>query len=316
MRTLIPTAVTICLLYVAAGATPSQLTAGFADARQHFPPSTAQVHGRAVPKLSTLRAGSLGTPPVPGGIGAGTLYRQGSLQVTSRAALSTQMIVHPTGIDAPNWIMTTATNRTELTVEVAGIYLGTGGALGVFDWSCLPDYPCPNGSTGASWQWTRDFADLPCYYAAGDDGGGHVHNLLSYVNRSQRRGNETAPPPPVPNWTNSVFLLNHCTGEWDLVYSHSFRAAQRDCSADSYSCGWWGPIIETWIEGPQPAINELGFLGSTLRHDNKVSSLAPVDASFSPPSPPWVLFHIVPNGSWAAGSFAEVFPPEAADMGR
>ena len=316
MRKLIPSAVAICLLYAAAGATTSQLPAGFADARRHFPPSAAMVHGRAVPDLATLRAEPLATPPVPGGIGAGTLYRQGRLQVTSHATLSTQMIIHPTGIDVPGWVMTTATNRTELTVEVVGLYIGTGGSLGLFDWSCLPGYPCPNGSTGASWQWTKAFADLPCYYAAGDDGGGHVHNLLSYVNRSHRRGNATAPPAPVPNWTNSVFLLNHCTREWDLVYSHTFRAQQRDCSAESYACGWWGPIIETFIEDPQPPINELGFLGTTLRHDNKLSSLAPVDASFSPPSPPWVLFHIVPNGSWGAGSFTPASLPETALAGR
>lgn len=303
MRKLIPSAVVIWLLYAAAGATTSQSTAGFVDARPHFPPSAAQVHGRGIPKLSTLRAGFLETPPVPGGIGAGTVYRQGSLQVTSRAELYTQMIVHPTGIAVPNWIFTTATNRTELTIEVVGIYIGTGAALGVFDWSCLPGYPCPNGSTGPSWQWTRDFTDLSCYYAVGDDGGGHLHNLLSYVNRSHRRGNATAPPAPVPNWTNSVLLLNHCTDEWDLVYSHDFRAAQRDCSADDFACGWWGPIIETFNDDPQPPINELGFLGSALRYDNKVSSLGPVETFFAAPSPPWILFHIVPNRSWGAGSF-------------
>lgn len=302
MRKLIPSAVVIWLLYTAAGATTAQSPARFADSRAQFPPSAAQVQGRRVPKLSTLRSGSLETPPVPGGIGAGTLYRQGSLQLTSRAELYTQMIVHPNGIAVPNWIFTTATNRTELTIEVVGIYIGTSAALGVFDWSCLPDYPCPNGSTGASWQWTRDFTDLSCYYAVGDDGGGHLHNLLSYVNRSHRRGKATAPPAPVPNWTNSVLLLNHCTDEWDLVYSHDFRATQKDCSADS-SCGWWGPIIETFNDDPQPPINELGFLGSTLRYDNTVSSLGPADTFFAAPSPPWVLFHIVPNGSWGAGSF-------------
>jgi hypothetical protein len=59
--------------------------------------------------------------------------------VTSRAELYTQMIVHPNGIAVPNWIFTTATNRTELTIEVVGIYIGAIAALGVFDWSCQPD---------------------------------------------------------------------------------------------------------------------------------------------------------------------------------
>jgi len=214
------------------------------------------------------------------------------------------MIVHPNGIDVPNFIFTTATNRTELTVEVVGIYIGTGAALGIFDWSCLPGYPCLNGSTVPSWQWTTDFTDLSCYYRVGDDGGGHTHNLLSYVNRSHRRGNGTEPPSPVPNWTNSVLLLNRCTDEWDLVYSHVFRAAQRDCSADS-GCGWWGPIVETFNDSPQPLINELGFLGSSLRYDNKVSPLSTADTVFSQPNPPWLVFHIEPNRSWGVGSFTE-----------
>jgi hypothetical protein len=303
MTKLISGAVVVLSLYTAAGAAIApQSTQATVDARPNFPPSAAHVGRRVVPNLAALRAGFLETPPVPGGIGAGTLYSQRSLRVTSRAELYTQMIVHPTGIGVANFIFTTATNRTELTIEVVGIYIGTGAALGVFDWSCLPGYRCPNGSTEPSWQWTRDLNELPCYYRAGDDGGGHVQNLLSYVNRSQRQGNDVAPPAPVENWRNSVLLLNHCTNEWDLVYSHSFRAAQKDCSVDS-SCGWWGPIIETFNDDPQPSINELGFFGSTLRYDNQVSSLSPVDTLFSLPNPPWFLFHIDPNRSWAAGSF-------------
>jgi len=72
------------------------------------------------------------TPPVPGGLGAGTIYKQGALQITSRAELFTQMIVYPNGINVPNWIFTTATNRTEKTIEVVGIYIGTGASLGLF----------------------------------------------------------------------------------------------------------------------------------------------------------------------------------------
>jgi hypothetical protein len=93
MRKLIPSAVVIWLLYIATGTTAPQSPAGSADSRTQFPPSAAQVHGRRVPKLSTLRSGSFETPPIPGGIGAGTLYRQGSLQVllgcsTGRVCLS------------------------------------------------------------------------------------------------------------------------------------------------------------------------------------------------------------------------------------
>src|SRR6266511_2613026 len=143
-----------------AGAATQQSPAGLADSRAHFPPSAGQVQGRRIPQLSTLRAGAFETPPVPGGIGAGTLYAPGFLRVTSRAELYTQMIVHPNGIAVPNWILTSATNRTELTAEVVGIYIGSGASLGIYDWSCLPGYPCPNGSTEPSWQWTMDLSGL------------------------------------------------------------------------------------------------------------------------------------------------------------
>jgi hypothetical protein len=212
------------------------------------------------------------------------------------------MIVHPDGINVPNWIFTTATNRTEKTVEVVGIYNGTGAALGVFDWSCLPGYECPNGLAEASWQWTRDLNELSCYYNVQDDGGGHLHNIMTYVNGSHRRGSGTVPPNVVQNWTNSVFLLNRCTQKWELVYSHDFRTTQRDCSVAN-DCGWWGPIIETFNETPQPEIKELGFVGSMLRYDNKVSFVGPADTLFSQPNQPWVVFHIDPNRSWGAGSF-------------
>jgi hypothetical protein len=276
---------------------------GFVDARQRFPPSAARAGGREVPNLARLRVATQQTPPVPGGLGAGTVYRQGALRVTSRAELWTQMIVYPDGIAAPNWIFTTATNRTELTVEVVGIYIGTSAALGVFDWSCLPAYPCPNGETMPSWQWTQDLNGMSCYFQSGDDGGEHVHDLLSYRNRSQKRGADSMPPAPIANWRNSVLLLNACTGDWDLVYSHDFRADQRDCSADQFQCGWWGPIIETFNDTPQPPIAELGFVGSVLRYDNAVSLLGPADTFFSSPFTPWVLFHIDPNRSWGVGSY-------------
>jgi hypothetical protein len=303
IRMLMAGVVVVFLLSVMVEATEPQPDTAGSDARAQFPPSAAHVHGRAVPKLSALRAAAAESAPVPGGLGAGTLYPQGSLPINSRAELYTQMIVHPNGINVPNWIFTTATNRTQMTIEVVGIYLNNGASLGIFDWSCMPGYPCPNQETSASWQWTKDLTDLACYYRWRDDGGGHLHYLLSYINQSQRRGNGTAPPAPVPNWKNSVLLFNECTQNWDMVYSHDFRADQQDCSLQSFACGWWGPIIETFNADPQPLINELGFLGSYLRYDNHVSTLGPSDTVFSTPNTPWIVFHLDPNRSWGVGSF-------------
>jgi hypothetical protein len=288
-----------CLYVPSEGTTPPDQAS--VDARAAFPPSVARVGGRSLPSLKRLRVETRLTPPVPGGLGAGTIYREGALRVTSRAELYTKMIVHPNGIDVPNWLFTTATNRTEKTVEVVAIYIGSSASLGVFDWSCSPDFPCPNGATEPSWQWTRDIVGLGCYYAAADDGGGHLHDLLTYVNRSSKRGGD-AVPAHVPNWRNAVLLLNQCTGEWDMVYRHDFRADQKDCSVGQ-DCAWWGPIIETFNDDPQPAVPELGFVGSTLRYDNSQSQLGPDDTEWSMPWTPWIVFHLDPNRSWGVGSF-------------
>ena len=123
---------------------------------------------------------------------------------TNRAELSTQMIVHPTGIDVPDWIFTTATNRTEKTVEVVGIYIGADASLGVFDWSCSVEDPCPSGSIVPDWQWTRDLTELPCYYAMADDGGGHVvHESAPSGSRKPWRIRSSNPPAARAVYTGS-----------------------------------------------------------------------------------------------------------------
>jgi len=282
-------------------ATGAQDDPGIVDARPQFPPGPAHAGSHAVPNLASLRSGQE-TPPIPGGLGAGTIYNQGALPVNNRAELSTQMIVHPNGIDVPNWIFTTATNRTEKTVEVVGIYIATDASLGVFDWSCSIDDPCPDGSVAPAWQWTRDLTTLPCYYAMADDGGGHQHNLLSYMNSTQKRGNDAGRGGSRATWRNTVLVLNECTHRWERVYQHDFVASQKDCSLDAFSCGWWGPIVETFNDSPQPPVKELGFLDTTLRYDRGLSRLTPAETTFSQPDTPWLLFHRDPNRAWGIGN--------------
>ena len=202
------------------------------DHRYEFPPTRNPKHGKhVVPNLAQQRATSLQERgfealPVPGGLGSGTLYRQGELQASTNSVLRTQMIVYPEGMPLPpNWLFTTATNRTEKTVEVVGIYYGAGpGSIGVFDWSCLPDWPCPNGLPGPSWQWTRPLASQLCYVAearnatSGED-------WLYYQNQSNQLGAAERANPPL--WQNTVKFWNYCTHVWDIVYTHQFRANQK-----------------------------------------------------------------------------------------
>jgi hypothetical protein len=275
------------------------------DHRYEFPPTLNPQHGKlVVPNLAHQRAtywqerGFAGLP-VPGGLGSGTLYRQGELQVSIESVLRTQMIVYPAGMPLPsNWLFTTATNRTEKTVEVVGIYYGAGpGSIGVYDWSCLPDWPCPNGTPGPSWQWTSPLSSQPCYVAE-DRNASSGEDWLYYQNQSKqlRKANRATPPL----WQNTVKFWNYCTRVWDIVYTHQFRAYQKDCSVDG-SCGWWGPIIETFFADPQPTINPLGFRNTTLFHDGVKSRLGPDETDWVLPAFPWQTYYLKPNSSWIVG---------------
>ena len=278
------------------------------DHRHEFTPTVLPKVGKhVVPHLGQLRAQhaqetGLQALPVPSGVGSGTLYQQNQLRASSQAVLRTGMIVHPEGIPTlpDNWLFTTATNRTEKTVEVVGIYFGTDlESLGIFDWSCLPDDPCPNGMTGPSWQWTKPLApNLACYVAEGTGGDGQRYAFLYYSNESQRMGHANP-----PQWRNTVKLWNVCgkKGRWDIVYTHDFRVQQEDCSVSSFSCGWWGPIIETFFTDPQPLISRLGFQGSTLTHDRVTSTLPSTETDFVTPAYPWQTYYLHPNDSWIVG---------------
>lgn len=245
--------------------------------------------------------------PVPGGLGSGVNFEQGSLQVLDSADLQTTMYVHPNGV-APSefidYLFTTSTNRTDLTIELVGSYSGaTGAAILLWDWSCSPTHPCPNSSTQAGWQLTLSFSALSCSIENIIDAGGHPQQAIRYSNSSIK---EDRGSPPL--WRNRVRFWNFCDAAWDLIYEHAFRADQRDCSLDN-ACGYWGPIIETF--GLIPQILELGFEDSVLIHDGLTSLLPPGDASFTAPHDPctgesgdacWTLCHLEPNRGFGVGN--------------
>ncbi len=242
--------------------------------------------------------------PVPGGLGAGTDYLTGSLQALSHSELHTDMFVYPRGIDPSgqlSFLFTSATNRTEKTLEVLGVYsdynAGSGvGYLDIFDWSCSADDPCQDGTTEPSYQLAKPFSDFQCNMADIADGAGHLHTNLYYDNMSEMLDNQT---PPL--WSNRAYLWNFCNNGWDLVYEHQFRVNQKDCSIDS-SCGWWGPIFETF-DNPEPEINELGYQNTVLYHDGKWSNLSPSETHFTIPGSPWTLNFLAPNQAFSAGNY-------------
>lgn len=240
---------------------------------------------------------------VPGGIGAGIAYRKGCLQALMHGELHTRMFVHPDGVNPSfpglTWLFSTATNRTQKSIEVAGLYQGSNpGWLGIFDWSCSNDYPCQGGQTDGSWIWTIHFSDFPCNMTEIEDQGGHFQKVMQYANQTIQLDDSLS-----PLWRSAVYLWNFCNDEWDLVYDHEYRSEKVDCSKDN-SCAWWGPILETF-DDPLPRIKELGFEETLLLHDGNWSMLPPTEADFRDPSAPWVLFHIEPNRGFGAGNYVE-----------
>jgi len=252
-----------------------------------------------------------GDMPPPGGIGVGTTYRVGAIQANDSSELHTKMFVQPGGINPSNsgldWLFTTATNRTQQGVEVAGIYFqnSPNGSLGIFDWSCSSNSPCdvaPEPVTGPSWIWVTDFTNLTCNIKRTLDQGGHLQNVIQYVNKTSKLNNDT---PPL--WKNAVFLWNSCDNKWDLVWEHRYKSDQADCSTDN-GCGglgWWGPILETFASesGEEfPEINELGFEQSAILHDGIWSDLSPAETNFDYPAFPWMLFHLDSNRGYGVGN--------------
>lgn len=251
--------------------------------------------------------------PTPGGFGGGVIYKPGYLQATVSADLTTTMFIHPEGLgettNGLDWLFTTSTNRTQMGVEVVGIYYNGApyGALGVYDWSCSSTNPCtePSGQVDYEphWVWTSDFRNFACDTSQVTDPSGRVRKAIQYSNitRVIKAGGSTAQPP---TWVNVVLLLNQCKHRWDQVWVHKYAAVQEDCST-GYACGWWVDTMETYPANngsPMPEIAELGFMHTQLIHNGNISHLTPIQTSFIGVAQPWILFWLDPNQGYGAGN--------------
>jgi len=251
--------------------------------------------------------------PVPGTMTVGTAYAAEQLVSMESGRLHTRMFVYPEGLEhepdfpLPSWLYTTATSRVQGGLEVVGMYAEyrENGILGLFAWTCLPDYPCPDGKTAPGWQWYRQMPELSCNITQIVDQGGHAQKQLYYANHSDKLDNGT---PPL--WKSAVYVWNYCDAAWDLAWNHSYRTDKIDCSVPGSGCAWWGPSIEIFGDAMYPQVGELGYEDSLLFHDGAWSVLAPPETQFREPDnpswgalTPWWLFHLEPNRSWGVGNW-------------
>ncbi|MDH3547923.1 MAG: DUF5011 domain-containing protein [Gammaproteobacteria bacterium] len=249
--------------------------------------------------------------PVPGSMSAGTAYAPGQLTSMQSSRLHTRMFVYPGGLERdaelPAWLYTTATSRVDNGLELLAMYSESQaeGYLGLFAWSCLPDYPCPDGATVPAWQWSRSLPQFACNITHVVDQGGHAQKQLYYANHSDRMDNGS---PPL--WKSAIYLWNYCDDAWDLAWEHQYRADKQDCSLPGATCAWWGPSVEIFGDAMYPQIGELGYEDSLLYHDGTWSLLAPPETEFRDPTnpvwgsqTPWQTFHLEPNRSYGVGSW-------------
>ena len=284
----------------------SKVCADVRDVREQFMLSEAS---------EALGQSELADLPVPGAIAVGTTYRPDQLVALDSGRLHTKMFVHPDGLqpdgDLPV-LFTVARNRVHHGPEVAGVYSPNnrmnpgGGQLGLFGWSCLADYPCPDGDTTPGWQWFIALPTLACNITQTVDQGGHAQKQLYYANHTDKL-DEGAPPL----WKDAVYLWNYCDAAWDLAWEHTYREDKVDCSVPGAGCAWWGPGLEIFGEDPYPQIAELGYEDSLLYHDGVWSELRWPEAGFRKPedwapTTPWQTFHLDPNRSYGAGNWIDV----------
>ena len=260
-----------------------------------------------VEKSSTFHSDA----PVPGTMTTGTAYATGQLAAVQAGRLHTQMFVYPDGLERdatlPSWLYTTATSRVDDGLEVVAMYSESraAGYLGLYAWTCLPGFPCPDGAVSPDWQWSRPLTELACNVTQVVDPGGHAQKQLYYANHSDRLDSGS---PPL--WRSAVYLWNYCDSTWDLAWEHSYRQYKDDCSLPEATCAWWGPSIEIFGDAMYPRIGELGYADSLLYHDGTWSVLAPPETQFRDPAnpdwgalTPWQLFHLEPNHSYGVGNW-------------
>ena len=249
--------------------------------------------------------------PVPGTMTTGTAYAPDQLVALESGRLHTRMFVYPDGLERdtplPSWLYTTATSRVDNGLEVVAMYSEDqdSGYLGLFAWTCLPDFPCPNSAKVPDWQWSQPLPQFTCNITQTVDQGGHAQKQLYYANHSDRLDDGS---PPL--WKSAVYLWNYCDSAWDLAWEHVYRQDKIDCSVPGATCAWWGPSVEIFGDALYPQIGELGYEESLLYHDGIWSWLPPPEAQFRDPTnpswgsqTPWQVFHLEPNRSYGVGNW-------------
>jgi len=220
--------------------------------------------------------------PVPGGIGYGYSFNTTSLLWEDSTTIEFSVVTPDTvGPGRTYYLYLTTTNRSQLGMEAFISYAFNNEArFRVYDWARTD-----------RWQTAMNLlADYPEYLAVRPDEYGTPRQMCRIRNSTIYLG----PGDLGFRWRNEALLFNYVLGVWDLVYSYEYSTATKEENTfeSGDTKGWWGPIVEVWMEEESyDNIPEVGFDRTCLYQDGATEPHWLTAADCGRPSMP--TFHML-----------------------
>ena len=198
-------------------------------------------------------------PPLPGGVGYGTYYKEEALRFSKHSVLYYRIVTLSSIGSAKNqWLYLTSTNRSPKGVEAYVSYHQEDEPdFRIFDWS----------KDGAS----RFALSLPysklAKYLVPHSAKGTEYRTIFVANSTRRTGIKT--------WKNEAMLYNEKAQAYDLIYSNDYELPPEI----EHDYHWWGPIVETFEPFPYPT-NEIGFFDAQILQDGAAPRLLTDDLTY------------------------------------
>ncbi len=236
-----------------------------------------------------LVADDLGAQPVPGGVGYGMFY-SGPFKSAFQSGTSIYWeVVCPSlpGGNVSTYLYLTATNRAAMGVEALVAYNGQSNpSFLVYDWARDP---------ASRWQFNLPFNLLRDYLST-DVAHSSAFQALPVMNMTFMIGSGS--------WANQVWLINHSSDSWDLIYQFEYVATITQQLGQWP--GSWGPIVETF-QDKYSGTNDLGALNTQFssQHGGQWSAWSPLsqgDAQLRVDNKGFLPEFLDPNTSWVVRS--------------
>jgi len=227
--------------------------------------------------------------PVPGGIGAGTVFKDWILTAPKgQSEVQMYMTYDLRNMGNKMNMYLTSCNRTLRGCEVLFSFLDIN-SFAIYDWS-IPE----ENKWGV---WIDMNTIEPKYITTKSVMDGTPRQYIWY--RNNTKCNVTFPKTltKIVPWTNSVSLYNFIAKRWVVIYSRIYTGTRLEVMPTgnrNVEGGWWGPIVETFEtpnEQPADILYRIGFYDARIKQlpDTSYQLMTPNITEFGPPQPPLVL---------------------------